>query len=99
MPQYDIYRGDEHPLLDMQVDLLDGLNTRIVAPLISNESAPAAASRLNPVFVLEGHRRNMVTQYMASVPVAALGMRIATLESDADRRAAKAAVDFLFDGF
>lgn len=99
MPQYDIYRGDAHPLLDMQADLLDGLNTRIVVPLVSEEPAPAAASRLNPVFLVGGHRHNMVTQYMASVPVAVLGMRIATLESEADRRAAKAAVDFLFDGF
>lgn len=99
MPQYDIYRAGEHPLLDMQADLLDGLNTRIVVPLMSEQSAPDSASRLNPVFVLAGHRHSMVTQYMASIPVAALGLRIATLESEADRRAAKAAIDFLFDGF
>lgn len=29
----DIYRGDEHPLLDVQADLLDGLDTRIVVPV------------------------------------------------------------------
>lgn len=99
MAQYDIYRGDAHLLLDVQADLLASLNTRVVVPLIPSRSAPIAAGGLNPVFMLEGDRHNMATQYMASMPVSALRPPVASLDSEDDQRAAQAAVDFLFDGF
>ncbi|WP_262386439.1 hypothetical protein ROLI_040250 [Roseobacter fucihabitans] len=35
-------------LLDVQADLLDALNTRMIVPLIAISKAPVPAKRLNP---------------------------------------------------
>ena len=41
-------------LLDVQNDLLDNLNTRVMVPLMRPEAAPTTARRLNPAFDIEG---------------------------------------------
>ena len=51
MARFCVYSGpDGSLLLDCQADVLDHLNTRLVVPLISPDSAPIAAVRLNPAF-------------------------------------------------
>jgi len=52
MARFDIVdnEGGGGYLLDVQSDLLGGLNTRVVVPLLPQSSAPSPAQRLNPVF-------------------------------------------------
>ncbi|MCP9481814.1 CcdB family protein [Shimia sp. CNT1-13L.2] len=59
-------------LLDVQSDLLEQLNTRVVVPLMPLGDAPEPAKRLNPVFTIDGTPHVMVTQFLAAVPTAQL---------------------------
>lgn len=64
MAQYDLFAdpvGNGY-LLDVQSDLLDGLNVRAVVPLLPQGSAPIAANQLNPVFEIDGAAHLMMTQ-------------------------------------
>ena len=84
MARFDVYRNPEGPglLLDCQADLLSGLNTRLVVPLLPADAAPRPAARLNPVFTVEEQDVVMVTQYAASVPLDLLRDRVCSLRSD-----------------
>ncbi|TVS19338.1 MAG: plasmid maintenance protein CcdB, partial [Gammaproteobacteria bacterium] len=70
MARFDVFEneGGAGYLLDVQSDLLSGLNTRVVVPLLPQFSAPSPAQRLNPVFSIEDQKLVMATQYMAAVP-------------------------------
>ena len=97
MPQFDVYGfAGEGLLLDVQADLMDGLNTRMVVPLLPVEIAPIQAGRLNPIFLIGDTRYAMVTQFMAAVPVAHLGERVGSLAHE--HFVIKPAIDLLFDG-
>ncbi len=99
MAQYDLYPNPDGAgyLLDVQTDLLGGLNIRAVTPLLPKDAAPVAASRLNPVFDIDGTPHVMMTQYIAAVPEAILKARVGDLSSRFD--AITAALDMLFHGF
>lgn len=99
MAQYDVYpdRSGDGWLLDLQTDLLDGLNIRTVAPLMTPDRAPTPGRRLNPHFIVLGRRVVLVTQYLASVPEGALETPVANLSDESD--AITAALDMLFHGF
>ncbi len=45
--------GGDGYLLDVQSDLLGKLNVRTVVPLLPQGSAPIAATRLKPVFLID----------------------------------------------
>ena len=99
MAQYALFgnpAGDGY-LLDVQSDLLDDLNVRAVVPLLPQEGAPVAASRLNPVFEIEGAAHVMMTQYIAAVPATILKAPSGDLSSQADP--VTAALDMPFHGF
>lgn len=84
-------------VLDVQADLLDSLNTRIVVPLLPLSDAPAPAKRLNPVFKIGAEPHVMVTQFLAAVPRTVLLGPVTTLE---DRDAEiMAALDLILTGF
>lgn len=99
MARFDVYlnRGGVGYLLDVQADLISGLNTRVVVPLIPLDEAPTAARRLNPLLVVLGAEVSMVTQFMAAVPTSELTEVVATLHGDSD--AILAAIDFLHQGW
>jgi toxin CcdB len=100
MARYDVYRfpvGSGRLVVDVQADLLVGLTTRMVVPLVSIGSAPAALNRLNPKFVIEGGTYVFLVQYVASVPESALRKPIGNLLGDTD--AMTSALDTLFHGF
>ena len=99
MSQYDLFAdpAGKGYLLDVQSDLLEGLNVRAVVPLLPKDSAPIAASRLNPVFQIYGAPYLMMTQYIAAVPVGILKGRVGDLSERFD--AVTAALDMLFHGF
>jgi len=81
MARYDVYASPDGAgyLLDMQADLLESLNTRLVVPLMPISSAPPPADRLNPVFDIQSERYVMVTQFLSAVPSAILKSPAANL--------------------
>ncbi|UWQ86152.1 CcdB family protein [Leisingera caerulea] len=81
MARFDVYADAENAgyLLDVQADLLESLNTRIVVPLIAVRTAPAPARRLNPVFSIQSGQYVMVTQFLSAVPCSALKTPVASL--------------------
>jgi toxin CcdB len=83
-------------LLDVQANLLDHLNTRIVVPLLRLDAAPKPAKLLNPIFEIEGVSYMMATQFMAAVPLRLLGEDVASLLDDAST--VVNALDCLFQG-
>ncbi|MFT0531418.1 CcdB family protein [Castellaniella hirudinis] len=52
MGRYDVYPNpsDSGYLLDVQADILQPLNTRVVIPLLPLNKAPTPAKILNPIF-------------------------------------------------
>ncbi|GMG82701.1 CcdB family protein [Paralimibaculum aggregatum] len=99
MARFDVYANPDGAgyLLDVQTDLLDGLNTRIVVPLLPANDAPSPAQRLNPVFEIVNQRHVMVTQFIAAVPRAILKEPVTTLaDHDAE---ITGALDMAFFGF
>ncbi len=98
MARFDVYalkRGGAL-VVDCQADLLDGLKTRVVVPLIAESEAPKPARRLNPVFVVGGERFVLMTQFLAAVEVRELGEKVGSLESEGE--AVLGALDFLITG-
>ena len=96
MARFGVYRGADAYLLDCQSDLLAGLQTRFVVPLLPLEDVPRIP-RLNPIFTVEGHRLVMATQLGSSVPARLLQDRIATLENQ--HEAIMNAFDMLLTGY
>jgi toxin CcdB len=99
MAQYDLFPAPAGVcyLLDVQSDLLEGLNVRAVVPLLPQQRAPIAASRLNPVFEIDGAAHDMMTQYIAAVPASILKAPMGDLSAKFD--AIASALDMLFHGF
>ncbi len=81
MARFDVYASPDGRgyLLDVQADLLDSLNTRVVVPLMPVGTAPSPAKRLNPVFDIQNERHVMVTQFLSAVPVFILKTPISNL--------------------
>jgi toxin CcdB len=99
MPRFTVYRNpdSEGYLLDVQANILDHLNTRVVVPLLPLPSAPKPAKTLNPVFDVMGTSVVMVTQFMAAVPISLLKSPESSLEFS--RNEITAALDFVLQGF
>ncbi len=81
MARYDVFASPDRAgyLLDVQADLLESLNTRLVVPLMPISAAPTPAKRLNPVFDIQSERYVMVTQFLSAVPASILKTPIASL--------------------
>jgi len=84
-------------LLDVQADLLSGLSTRLVAPLIPAADFGTPVEKLNPEFRIGGRAYIMATAELAAVPRKSIGEKTETLEPQATE--ILAAVDFLISGF
>jgi toxin CcdB len=99
MARFDVYANKAVGgyLLDVQADLLSGLNTRMVVPLLPLKAAPKPAAQLNPAFEINGTAVSMVTQFMAAIPEAELKRHVASL--DQHRETILAAIDFLHQGW
>ncbi|MFV3078031.1 CcdB family protein [Niveispirillum fermenti] len=99
MARYDLYPMPRHGrgyLLDIQADLLDRLDTRVVVPLFREEDAPPPMAGLNPVFQINGHRHVMLTQSIATIRRRDLGKPVLSLDGQHDT--ITAALDFLLSG-
>ena len=99
MARFDVYESldSDSYLLDVQSDLLDGFNTRVVVPLLPRDQSPRPAKRLNPIFAGVGADLVMATQYLASVPEKELKSPVGNLAECAHE--ISTAIDMLFVGF
>lgn len=99
MARFDVYKMATAPgfLLDVQTDLLSGLNTRVVVPLLPLTDAPIPAQRLNPVLEIESLEVLMATQFLAAVPESELKEVVGNLEGSQNE--ISVALDMLFSGF
>ena len=105
MAQFSVYRN-KNPrtkatfplLLDVQSDLLEPLNTRVVIPL--TKSPPLVkrpVSHLTPKVSFEGDEYVLMTPQLAGISRTELGALAGSLAEQ--RQAIVTAVDFLLTGF
>jgi toxin CcdB len=105
MARFDVYaNAGSHAattpyLLDVQSDLLDGLDSRMVIPLRSIKHFPKVklSSRLTPVFTIESEEFLLETPKMGAVARKALKSPVTSLTHARDQ--ITAALDFLFQGY
>ena len=105
MARFDVYANPGNHakttpyLLDVQSNLLDGLDSRMVIPLRSLKHFPKVnvATQLTPIFKISGKDYLLETPKMGAVPQRVLKSPIASLvDSQAE---ITAALDFLFHGY
>ncbi|HYE36005.1 CcdB family protein [Methylocaldum sp.] len=105
MARFDVYRnGGAHAadvpyLVEVQSDLLQGLETRVVIPLRRRDRFPETQipANLMPVFDIENIECVLETPKLAAVPLRLLKTPVGSL---ADQQfAITGALDFLFQGF
>ncbi len=105
MARFEVYRNPGvHAasipyLLDVQADLLDQLDSRVVIPLrrLDQFGTVTLPQTLAPVFSIEGHDCILETPKLASVPRRILAKPVASLANE--QSSVTAAMDFLFHGF
>lgn len=105
MARFEVFRNsgahaDDVPyLLDVQSDLLHGLETRVVVPLRRRDRflANRIPQRLTPIFEIEGVDCLLETPKLAAVPLRLLKQSVQSLASE--QATITSALDFLFQGF
>ena len=97
MAQYDVYAYGNGFLIDVQSDLLDQMNTRVVVPLLPVAEAPLKITRLNPVFALDGADYVLMPQHMAAITVRELGSTNSNMSARHDE--IRGALDVVYIGF
>ena len=105
MAQFSVYRNKNphtkatFPLLvDVQCDLLEPLNTRVVIPMTKAPTLTRKpVSHLTPEVSFNGDRYVLMTPQLAGVGRAELGPEAGSLVDQ--RQTILAAVDFLLTGF
>lgn len=102
--QFDVFKNPnpatqaQFPfLLDVQVDLLSDLETRVVIPLsLARMAEDRTLSRLMPKLKIRGKQYVAITNELAGVPRRALGECVENLADS--RGEIVSALDFLFTG-
>lgn len=105
MAQFSVYRNKNprtkaaFPLLiDVQSDLLEPLNTRVVIPMTKAAAlARQPVSHLMPEVSFNGDRYVLMTPQLAGIGRPELGPQAGTLAEE--RQTILAAIDFLLSGF
>jgi toxin CcdB len=83
-------------LLDVQVNLLSDLDTRVVVPLVRASAFGRPAGRLHPRFTIDGQAVVMATHLLAAVRRSTLGDVVASLSEHRDT--VIGAIDVLLTG-
>jgi toxin CcdB len=103
MTQFTLYENqneeskDAYPFfLDVQNDLLDALNSRLVIPLTQYGYLDSNVSKLCPRVVVAKDNYVLLTHQMTNVPVSALKAPVTSLSHLRDEIIA--AIDFLVTG-
>jgi len=105
MARFDVYANPgAHArttpyVLDVQSDLLDGLDTRMVIPLrsMAHFAKVKLPTRLIPVLTIEGQEFLLETPKMGAVPQRILKLPVTSLTEQQVQ--ITAALDFLFQGY
>ena len=105
MARFDVYpnpgaHASTTPyLLDVQSDLLDALDSRVVIPLrsLAHFAKVKLPTRLTPVLQVDGKDYLLETPKMGSVPKRILMVSVACLADEQDQ--ITGAMDFLFHGY
>lgn len=105
MPRFDVFpnpgvHANTTPyLLDVQCDLLDGLDSRMVIPLrsLAHFSNVKLPTRLMPIVLIHGQQYLLETPKMGAVPKRILKTTVASLAEQQDQ--ITGALDFLFQGY
>ncbi|QXE89284.1 CcdB family protein [Geomonas subterranea] len=104
MAQFDVYENPDQDskssvpfLLDVQADLLNKLNTRVVVPLVPASAFAHPIPLLNPQLDVEGATVVMLTAELAGIHIRLLGAKVGNLKHS--RAEIITALDFLFTGF
>ncbi len=105
MPQFTVYRNKSPRtkstfpfLVDVQSDLLDQLQTRVVIPLTRTAGlAKKPLSHLTPALTFDGESYVLMTPQLAGVARTDLGALAGSLAGE--RQAIVAAMDFLLTGY
>ena len=82
-------------LVVLQSDLVSGLRSTIVAPLVAHADFQGA-SRLNPIVQVEGREFWLATHELFAIDQRILPKKVTSLSDD--RYTITAAIDFLFTG-
>ncbi len=103
MAQFDVYQNPNPRsktripyLLDIQHDLLSQLTTRVVIPLVLQDTMSIPADILNPVFTIEGRDVVLSTAELAGIDKKLLGSVVTNITQDRDKIIA--AIDLLVTG-
>ena len=107
MARFDVYanpgrHADTTPyLLDVQSDLLEDLESRMVIPLRRLRHFPkvALSTRLTPVFLIDGEECLLETPKMGAVAQRVLKSPVTSLAQAQEQEQVTAALDFLFQGY
>ena len=105
MPQFTVYRNKNprskstYPLLvDVQADLLESLQTRVVVPLTRTAALTKnPLTHLTPAVAFDGENYMLMTPQLAGIARTELGAAVGSLASE--RQTIIAAMDFLLSGF
>ncbi|MBW6398470.1 CcdB family protein [Roseomonas sp. HJA6] len=100
MARFDLHRapgGAAGYVVNVQSDLLDHLQTRVVVPLLPPDRVPPAMPDLHPNLAVQGEAFLLATQLLAAVPRRELGPVVGSLASERD--AITRALDLLLTGF
>jgi toxin CcdB len=98
MARFDYFpSGSGGYLLDVQTDLITGLGTRLVVPLLPAASVPIPVRRLHPIFEIAGVEYVMATHLMAALAERQLRRPVGNLSRHYDEIAA--AIEMVFLGF
>jgi toxin CcdB len=105
MARFDVYAnpgshaGTTPYLLDVQSDLLNSLDTKMVIPLRSLKHFPKVKlpTQLTPIFTIEGEDYLLETPKMGAIPRRVLKSSVTSLAQAQDQ--ITAAMDFLFHGY
>jgi toxin CcdB len=68
-------------LLDVQADMLNSLETRVMVPLVRVQEFGRRAGRLHPVFTVYGEEFVMATHLLAAIRFIGLGRALDSLAS------------------
>lgn|SRR3546814_902477 len=83
-------------LLDVQSDLIDAMDTRVVVPLLVAARAEYVVARLMPGVIVRGEAMVMDTAHLAGVSRRVIGEPLEDLSGERDT--IMAALDFLVSG-
>lgn len=104
MAQFDVYRNDNSEtserfpfLVDVQAELFEELQTRVVIPLAKAEPTGFPMAYLTPTVSFDGLGYLLVTPQLAGISREEIGARAGSL-ADQERTIATA-LDFLLRGF